>query len=30
MQNGVLQSELIVDKVEFNIAMDDGMFRLPK
>jgi hypothetical protein len=30
MQNGVPQSELIVDKVEFNIAIDDAMFRVPK
>jgi outer membrane lipoprotein-sorting protein len=30
MQNGVVQSEIKVDKVEFNIAVDDAAFRLPK
>jgi outer membrane lipoprotein-sorting protein len=30
MQNGVLQSELVVDKVEFNVAIDDAIFKVPK
>lgn len=30
MVNGVLQSEMKVDKVEFNLRIDDAMFRMPK
>lgn len=29
-QNGVVQSEIKVDKVEFNVKVDDAMFRMPK
>ncbi len=28
--NGVLQSEIKVEKVEFNVKMDDALFRVPK
>jgi hypothetical protein len=28
--NGVLQSEVRVQTVEFNVAMDDALFRMPK
>ncbi len=30
IQNGVLQSEIKVDKVEFNVKADDTLFRIPK
>jgi outer membrane lipoprotein-sorting protein len=29
-QNGVVQSEIKVGKVEFNVKIDDAMFRIPK
>lgn len=29
-QNGVVQTEIRIDKVEFNIKVDDALFRLPK
>jgi hypothetical protein len=28
--NGVPQSEMKVQSVEFNVAMDDAIFRMPK
>ena len=30
MQNGVVQSEIKVDKVEFNVKVEDSLFRIPK
>jgi outer membrane lipoprotein-sorting protein len=30
MVNGVLQAEMKVEKVEFNLKIDDAMFRMPK
>jgi outer membrane lipoprotein-sorting protein len=28
--NGAVQSEMLVDKVEFNVSLDDAVFRMPK
>jgi hypothetical protein len=30
LMNGVLQSELKVQTVEFNVTLDDALFRVPK
>jgi hypothetical protein len=30
LANGIQQGQIVVDKVEFNVKIDDAIFRMPK